>query len=103
MFQKNNQVSHDFDLTKYENYVGCGVELLDLRTDANADTLPPCTIAVFHRIVSPFAMASAFAYTATHAIQCVPRLACLCALARRHLRSEDVEELPTLTSRPAVV
>jgi len=66
-------------LTKYENDVGLGVELPDLRTDANADALTPCSIAVLHRVAPSFTMTSVFAAAATHAIQRVPRLACLCA------------------------
>jgi len=68
-------------LTKYENYVGRGIEFLDLRTDANTDALASYIVAVFHRIVPPFTLTSVFADAATHAIQFVPRLACLCALA----------------------
>ena len=68
-------------LTKYENYVGRAIKLLDLCTNANADALTSCTIAVLHRVVTPFTLASVFADAATHAIQFVPRLACLCALA----------------------
>ena len=73
------------DLTEYENNVGLSVELLNLRTNANADTLAPCAVAVLHRVIPPFTLASVFAAAATHAIQFIPRLACLCPPTRRHL------------------
>jgi len=70
------------ELTKYEDYVGWCVEFLDLRSDANADALAPCAVAVLHGVVASFAVPCVFRDAATHAIQCVPRLACLCAPTR---------------------
>jgi len=89
MSNKQRNYKQRLRLTKYENYVGRCLQFLDLCADANADALAPCVIAILHRVVPTFAVPSVLGDAATHAIQCVPRLARLCAPGRRHLRSND--------------